>query len=79
MWLDLLKADGQEQDLVEELFGVDLFTRQEAQEIESSSRYSELDGIISINTNFLVRNGERYSNEPVSFIPGDTFSLLSAL
>jgi len=73
VWLDLLKADGQEQDLVEELFGVDLFTRQEAQEIESSSRYSELDGIISINTNFLVRNGERYSNEPVSFILGDTF------
>ncbi len=73
VWLDLLKADVQEQDLVEELFGVDLFTRQEAQEIESSSRYSELDGIISINTNFLVRNGERYSNEPVSFILGDTF------
>lgn len=73
VWLDLLKADGQEHDLVEELFGVDLFTRQEAQEIESSSRYSEMDRIISINTNFLVRKKERYSNEPVSFILGDAF------
>ncbi len=73
MWLDLLYATQEEQELVESKFNIELFTRQEAEEIESSSRYSESGTEININSNFLVRNKERYGNEPVSFILRDNF------
>lgn len=73
MWLDLLYATQDEQELVESKFNIELFTRQEAEEIESSSRYSESGTEININSNFLVRTKERYGNEPVSFILRDNF------
>lgn len=73
IWLDLLHASQEEQEVVEEKFNVELFTRQEAEEIESSSRYSESGTEININSNFLVRDKERYGNEPVTFILRDNF------
>ncbi len=73
VWVDMLHANLEEQKLVEQKFEIELFTRQEAEEIESSSKYSELGGEISINSNFLVKFGDTYTNEPVSFIMKGNF------
>jgi magnesium transporter len=73
VWVDMLHANLEEQKLVEQKFEIELFTRQEAEEIESSSKYSELGGEISINSNFLVKFGDTYTNEPVSFIMKGSF------
>jgi magnesium transporter len=69
----MLHANLEEQKLVEQKFEIELFTRQEAEEIESSSKYAELGGEISINSNFLVKFGDTYTNEPVSFIMKGNF------
>jgi magnesium transporter len=73
VWVDMLHANLEEQKLVEQKFEIELFTRQEAEEIESSSKYAELGGEISINSNFLVKFGDTYTNEPVSFIMKGNF------
>jgi len=68
LWIDLLNGSAEERQFVEQKFETELFTRQEAEEIESSSKYSEVPGEININSNFLVKTSEGYRNEPVSFI-----------
>ena len=42
--------------------------RSQAEEIESSSRYSETDTAIFVNTNFLIPGPDNYNMEAVSFI-----------
>ncbi len=68
VWIDLYNAGTEEQHIIEEKFQIELFTRQEAEEIESSSKYAEIGGEININSNFLVKTADSYRNEPVSFI-----------
>ncbi len=68
LWIDILNGSADERQFVEQKFETELFTRQEAEEIESSSKYSEVPGEININSNFLVKTSEGYRNEPVSFI-----------
>ncbi len=69
LWIDILFASEQEKIDVEKFLDIKLQTRQESEEIESSSRYFETEDEIFANSNFLVKNtnGE-YHNEPVSFI-----------
>ena len=47
---------------------VDLLSRQEVEEIESSSKYSETENAIISNSNFFLPQGESFVVEPVSFI-----------
>lgn len=68
IWVDLVFPSEEEKELVEKSFDIELFTRQEAEEIESSSKYSEEIGEIDVNSNFLILSGKEYKNEPVSFI-----------
>ena len=69
IWLDLYHASEQEKLAVEEKLGVELFTRQEAEEIESSSKYFEDEQEINANLNYLYKREEgRYATDPVSFI-----------
>ncbi len=68
LWVDLIHASYEERKKVEEKFDTELFTRQEAEEIESSSRYFESETEINANSNFLIRTNHGYHNEPVSFI-----------
>lgn len=68
VWVDLVFPTEQEKELVEDRFSVELFTRQEAEEIESSSKYAEEVGEIDVNANFLIHSSDEYKNEPVSFI-----------
>ena len=53
LWVDLMDATEHENGRVEEFFGVNIQTRQQAEEIESSSRYSETDALIIANSSFL--------------------------
>lgn len=68
LWLDLFDPTGDEKRAVESYLNTTLQTRAQAEEIESSSRYSEDDTSIFINTNFLIPSPENYSMESVSFI-----------
>lgn len=68
IWVDLLKATEEEKNHIEKTFDVELFTRQESEEIESSSKYVESENEIGINLNFLRKEDGNYINEPVSFI-----------
>jgi len=68
IWVDLLDPTEKEKKMVEELFEVELFTIEESEEIETSSKYIETPNEIGINLNFIVSNDDNYLNEPVSFI-----------
>lgn len=68
LWLDLFDPTGEEKRAVESYLNTTLQTRAQAEEIESSSRYSEDDTAIFINTNFLIPSPENYTMESVSFI-----------
>ena len=67
-WIDLISATDEEKHRVERDFRVELFTQQESEEIESSSKYVETEDEIGINLNFLVPQEGTFINEPVSFI-----------
>ena len=67
-WVDLISATDEEKSQVENDFSVELFTKQESEEIESSSKYVETEDEIGINLNFLILEEANFVNEPVSFI-----------
>lgn len=71
LWIDLLNAEESERDAVEEFFSVSLQTRQQAEEIESSSRYSEFESLTIANSSFLILKEENFSSDTVSFIIKD--------
>ncbi|MBQ7268362.1 MAG: magnesium and cobalt transport protein CorA [Bacteroidales bacterium] len=68
LWIDLVVPTGEEKRGVESFLGVEIQSRAEAEEIESSSRYYEEDEAIFLNTNFLSPSGEEMAVDPVSFI-----------
>ena len=71
VWIDLYTPTGDEKRAVEAFLGTTIQSRAQAEEIESSSRYSETDKAIFANTNFLIPGPEEYSMETVSFILSD--------
>ena len=68
LWIDLLSPTIKEQKAVENFLEINLQTRQQVEEIESSSKYSETENAIICNSNFLIPNPEEFSIETVSFI-----------
>ncbi len=68
LWIDLFTPDGDEKRAVEAFLDTSLSSRAQAEEIESSSRYSETETTVSVNTNFLIPGPDEYSMETVSFI-----------
>ena len=68
LWIDLLSPTIKEQKAVENFLVINLQTRQQVEEIESSSKYSETENAIICNSNFFIPNPEAFSIEPVSFI-----------
>ena len=68
LWLDLFDPTGDEKRDVEEFLDTNLQSRAQAEEIESSSRYSEDTRSIFINTDFLIPTPDNYTMESVSFI-----------
>ena len=68
LWLDLFSPSGEEKRAVEQFLHTTLQSRAQAEEIESSSRYSETVDAIFANTNFLIPSAENYTMESVSFV-----------
>ena len=68
LWIDLFEPTGEEKRSVEDFLETTLQSRAQAEEIESSSRYSETETTIFANTNFLIPGPDDYSMETVSFI-----------
>ena len=68
LWIDLLSPTIKEQKAVENFMEINLQTRQQVEEIESSSKYSETENAIICNSNFIMPTGDSFSIEPVSFI-----------
>ena len=68
LWIDLTSPDEEERHAVENLLSVKLLTRQQAEEIETTSKYSETADVILVNSNYYIDKGKTYETEPVSFI-----------
>jgi len=68
IWVDLINPSDLEKEQVEKVFGLELFTKQEREEIESSSKYVETSEEIGINLNFIIHQDGEYVSEPISFI-----------
>ncbi|RKD16110.1 magnesium and cobalt transport protein CorA [Pelobium manganitolerans] len=68
VWVDLQNPTIEEKVTIETYFDIKYSSEEESQEIESSSRFSEMDNEIIINSNFLsvMPNGFEYN--PVSII-----------
>jgi magnesium transporter len=68
LWIDLLSPAVKEQKAVEDYLDIDLLSRQQVEEIESSSKYAETENSIIANSNFFVPREEGFAIEPVSFV-----------
>lgn len=68
LWVDLLEPTGEEKRTLELYLDAEIQSRAEAAEIESSSRFSEENGAIFANTNFLSPADDEMLMDPVSFI-----------
>lgn len=68
IWIDMLQPTGEQKRLVEKYLGTEIQSRAEAEEIESSSRFSEENGAIFANTNFLSPADDEMLMDAVSFI-----------
>ena len=77
VWIDLFAPSGEEKRATESFVGTTIQSRAQAEEIESSSRFSETDTAIFANTNFLIPGPEEYSMETVSFILTDSGVLVT--
>ena len=77
LWIDLLRPSIKEQKAVENFMEISLQTKQQVEEIESTSKYSETENAIISNSNFFVPTGDSFVVEPVSFIISNEGVLVS--
>ena len=78
LWIDLLSPSIKEQKAVENFMEESLQTRQQVEEIESTSKYSENENSIISNANFFIpQNDGTFEVEPVSFILSNEGVLVS--
>lgn len=77
LWIDMLLPTVKEQKAVENFMEISLQTKQQVEEIESTSKYSESENAIVSNSNFFVPTGDSFIIEPVSFIISNEGVLVS--
>ncbi|MCH5225724.1 MAG: magnesium and cobalt transport protein CorA [Muribaculaceae bacterium] len=68
IWIDLTAPSKEEREAAESLLDTKLLTRQQAEEIETTSKYWESPDDIRININYYIDKGKTYETEPISFI-----------
>lgn len=68
VWVDMQASTEEERKQVESTFQIELYTPQEAAEIESSSRYFEDKDSIEANNAFVAYENKSYVAEQISFI-----------
>ena len=73
VWLDLLEPTAEEERLVEVRLGIDIPTREEMSEIETSSRFYEEDGALYVTLTVVTKlDTDLPENAQVTFILKDT-------
>ena len=77
LWIDLLNPTIKEQKAVEGFMEISLQTKQQVEEIESTSKYSETENAIISDSNFFVPTGDSFVVQPVSFIISNEGVLVS--
>ena len=77
LWIDMVQPTIKEQKAVENFMEISLQTKQQVEEIESTSKYSESENAIISNSNFFVPTGDSFEVEPVSFILSNEGVLVS--
>lgn len=77
LWIDMYQPTIKEQKAVENFMEISLQTKQQVEEIESTSKYSEAENAIISNSNFFVPTGDGFMVEPVSFIISNEGVLVS--
>ena len=77
LWIDLRNPTIKEQKAVEGFMEISLQTKQQVEEIESTSKYSETENAIISNSNFFVPTGDSFVVQPVSFIISNEGVLVS--
>ena len=77
LWIDMMQPTIKEQRAVENFIEVNLQSRQQVEEIESTSKYSENENAIISNSNFFIPTGDSFLVEPVSFIISNEGVLVS--
>ena len=77
LWIDLLNPTIKEQKAVEGFMEISLQTKQQVEEIESTSKYSETENAIISNSTFFVPTGDSFVVQPVSFIISNEGVLVS--
>ena len=77
LWIDLLNPTIKEQKAVEGFMEISLQTKQQVEEIESTSKYSETENAIISNSNFFMPTGDSFVVQPVSFIISNEGVLVS--
>jgi magnesium transporter len=79
VWIDMVNPEGEEKRAVEAFLNTAIQTRAQAEEIESSSRFSETDTALFANTNFVIPGPDEYSLETVSFIVTEAENILTTI
>lgn len=77
LWIDVTAPSHAEQEKLEEILDTKFLTRQQAEEIETTSKYFESDKGILINTDYYIDKGKTYESEPISFIITNSGMLVS--
>ena len=77
LWIDMVQPSIKEQKAVENFMEISLQTKQQVEEIESTSKYSESENAIISNSNFFIPTGDSFEVEPVSFILSNEGVLVS--
>ena len=77
LWIDMVQPTIKEQKAVENFMEISLQTKQQVEEIESTSKYSETENAIISNGNFFSPTGDGFEVEPVSFIISNEGVLVS--
>ena len=67
LWIDMVSPTIKEQKAVESFMEINLQTRQQVEEIESTSKYFESENHIVCNSNFFAPIDNNFAVEPVSF------------
>ena len=73
LWIDILEPTGEEKRATETFLGTEVQSRDQTEEIESSSRFWEEDEGIFANTSFLSPAGDEMTTDPVSCVPSTCF------
>lgn len=77
LWVDAYRPSEVEQNIIEKTLDVDLLSKEEAEEIESTSKYSEAPNGVVANMDFYQQKTDRFTPEPISFIISRTGFLVS--